>query len=278
MESTNFQGKEIPGFGRCIYCGSPGKEDGLRDEHIIPFSLGGNTIIKHASCRKCEAITSYLDGYLARNIFYEHRLHIGAPTRRPKNRPPLKPIRVNFLDGERTFDLPISDRPHMLILPVWGDPGFIRGAPPSSEYPHHLGHGYGFVPDTMNNALGLRPDQRLTPKDPTNVPINLDTFARAIAKIAHCHAVAALGIDGFRPLVLPKIVLGTYNCLPYFIGASINDPPPPREDMLHLVTVHDLRAGQLRLTVISVRLFSNLKAGGHGVPIYNVLTGPRKVR
>ena len=37
--------EEYRGFGRCIYCESDGGEAGLRDEHIIPFALGGNAVI-----------------------------------------------------------------------------------------------------------------------------------------------------------------------------------------------------------------------------------------
>lgn len=87
MEAFDVQGKSYAGFGRCIYCGSYGGVDGLRDEHITPYCLGGNAIIRGASCRACEAITSYLDGYLGRKVFYELRVHSGIQTRSPKDRP-----------------------------------------------------------------------------------------------------------------------------------------------------------------------------------------------
>lgn|ERR1700687_235409 len=66
MTVENVHGKKFPGFGRCIYCGATGL---LKDEHIIPVSLGGQTIIERASCADCEKITSYLDAYLARDLF-----------------------------------------------------------------------------------------------------------------------------------------------------------------------------------------------------------------
>jgi len=34
----DIQGYKFPGYGRCIYCGTTGT---LKDEHIIPLSLGG---------------------------------------------------------------------------------------------------------------------------------------------------------------------------------------------------------------------------------------------
>jgi 5-methylcytosine-specific restriction endonuclease McrA len=69
---VDIQGIKFPGYGRCIYCGSTGP---LKDEHIIPLSLGGKAVIEAASCGDCEKVTSYLDGYLARQIFHEPRSH-----------------------------------------------------------------------------------------------------------------------------------------------------------------------------------------------------------
>src|SRR5258707_332054 len=85
MEVLDIQGKKYPGFGRCIYCGS--NESDLRDEHIMPYCLGGNAILEAASCQRCEKITSYLDGYLGQKTFYEFRVHSGIQTRRPNKRP-----------------------------------------------------------------------------------------------------------------------------------------------------------------------------------------------
>jgi hypothetical protein len=67
MEPQDIQCKKVSvtDGGVCIYCGSDGGADGLDDEHIIPYSLGGNTELEQASCKMCGSITSYLDGYLA---------------------------------------------------------------------------------------------------------------------------------------------------------------------------------------------------------------------
>jgi len=83
METENVQGKKLPvkNGGVCIYCGSDGGADGLGSEHIIPFSLGGNTELLNASCRACEGITSYLDGYLANAVFGDFRVHMDLQSR-----------------------------------------------------------------------------------------------------------------------------------------------------------------------------------------------------
>ena len=94
---TNIHGRKFPGYGRCIYCTSDSGHSGLRDEHVIPYALGGNAVIENASCKTCEGITSYLDGYLARHVYHDLRIHRGIQTRRPKQRP--KELRATLLGG-----------------------------------------------------------------------------------------------------------------------------------------------------------------------------------
>ena len=52
---VDIQGVKFPGYGRCIYCGSTGP---LKDEHIIPFSLGGKAVIEAASSGECKKVTN----------------------------------------------------------------------------------------------------------------------------------------------------------------------------------------------------------------------------
>jgi 5-methylcytosine-specific restriction endonuclease McrA len=40
---------------RCIYCGTL---ENLTDEHIIPYGLGGRSILPKASCSECSNITT----------------------------------------------------------------------------------------------------------------------------------------------------------------------------------------------------------------------------
>jgi hypothetical protein len=57
--------------------------------------------------------------------------------------------------------------------------------------------------------------------------LNNAVFGRAIAKITYCNVVARYGLGGFRPLVLPDLILGRYPCVPYFVGSDPGVPPPP---------------------------------------------------
>ena len=123
MSRKDIQSKIYAPVGRCIYCGSDGGEDGLREEHIIPYSLGGNAKLPKASCRKCEKITSYLDGYLARKVFGHLRIHANTQTRNPKERPTSLSANI-IIDGEEEIrDFSVSDHPHFTVLPMLDKPG-----------------------------------------------------------------------------------------------------------------------------------------------------------
>ncbi|MFZ1093435.1 MAG: HNH endonuclease [Xanthobacteraceae bacterium] len=44
MAIERIDRKEYPSFDVCIYCGASGDDVELTDEHIVPFSLGGNAV------------------------------------------------------------------------------------------------------------------------------------------------------------------------------------------------------------------------------------------
>jgi hypothetical protein len=116
MELEDIQGKKYPGYGRCIYCGCRGEKYGLRGEHIIPFSLGGNAEIENASCKRCEGITSYLDGYLGRHIYNEYRSHAGVQSREPKKRPKSFPARIVVDENEEIRHLSRGAAPMIMQI------------------------------------------------------------------------------------------------------------------------------------------------------------------
>jgi len=45
----DIQGGKYDSIDRCIYCGSDGSSGGLRDEQIVPYSLGGLVALRRAS-------------------------------------------------------------------------------------------------------------------------------------------------------------------------------------------------------------------------------------
>jgi hypothetical protein len=281
----DIQGRTYPGYGRCIYCGSDGGVDGLRDEHIIPFSLGGNTVIERASCRDCERIINPVDTHLARSVYGQFRIHANVQTRNPKDRPTTLPANVVIGGEERSVHLPIADHPYALGLPIWGEPGFLRSAPIDAPFPETLWHVYHWTPDNLRKTLGLAEHEDFRVWQAGRV--NPELFARGIAKIAYCHAVLRLGLDGFRRLALPELILGKFSAVSYFVGVPMSDPPPPvAASVLHAVNFSDLQGiphphtGErrlLKLHIASVRLFANSAHRNHGMPVYHVIVGAPKL-
>ena len=279
----DIQGKKYPGYGRCIYCGSDGGVDGLRDEHIIPYSLGGNTEIENASCRDCERRINPVDTHMARAVFGEYRIHAAVQTRNPKERPTSLPARFTVGDKEITLDLPIKDHPYSLALPVWGDAGFFRSVSIDSLFPEPLTHIYHYVPATMHETLGVAETEQF--KIWSSGGFDATLFARGIAKIAYCHTVLKYGLDGFRPLALPDIILGRSSSVAYFVGGPLTIPPPPfPKGHRHAVRgvdvdglpVHEKIIGtSLKLHLVYVRLFADSAHKEHGMPIYHVIAGAR---
>lgn len=258
MEWQDIQDMRYPGYGRCIYCGSDGGSDGLRDEHIIPFSLGCNTYIEKASCRECERKINPVDTHLGRSVFGQHRIHAGVQTRNPKERPAILPANFTVRGESISLDLPIKDHPYALALPVWGDAGFFRSVPIDDPFPEVFFHMYDWTPPNLRQTLSILDDDSyvIWASGRVNAPL----FARGIAKIAYCHAIVQYGLDGFRRSVLPDLILGKFPAVSYFVGGPTNNPQKKFvTKALHAIRFFDLvgNNSQLKLLIVSVRLFAH---------------------
>jgi len=266
--------KNLRTIGRCIYCGKDGSATKLTEEHIIPFSLGADQYLKDASCLACADITKKFELHVARNIFGHHRIHQNIQTRHPKDRPNELRTRV-IKDGiENAYDLPIEDHPYFLPIPVWDRPGIIRNVPPSKEFSGLASHLYNHIPENIRETLGLA-DGDTAEIRPPDVIVDTEQFARAIAKIAYCQAIARFGFDGFRRLALPDLILGKYSCIPYFVGSVVDELPPPPQPAgpMHVIETVDVWVDGKRLLIAVIRLFAKNGTKEHGMPIYTVVVG-----
>ena len=258
--SEDLQGRKVAveGGGTCIYCGSDGGADGLRDEHIIPYSLGGKTELLAASCSACEKITSYLDGYLANAIFKHLRVHSGVQSR--SGHPKRLPALVAVEGAERTLELEPSSHPYFLHMPVWKGPGIMRGAQPTDGFGDAKAHLYWYVPPDIRETLNLRDAELAEVRNTTPLP-NLPPFARAIA-------------SRFRPLMLPDVILGRSPCIAFLVGSDMSDPEPPdAPGVLHVIQHTNVTYRRLRLMTVRVRLFAHSGTPGNGMPFYEVVVG-----
>lgn len=270
----NIQGRRYSPVGRCIYCGSGGGSKGLSDEHMIPFSLGGNAILPKASCAACATETSKIELYLARHIFHGLRSHVGAPSRK-KTLPSTLSANISVGDHDGSYEFLAADQPFALMLPTWDYPGIMRQVQPSEDFPVCNVRAYNFVPGHLREILGLAdgaPDPIIHIGSGT---LNNILFARAIAKIAYCNVVARYGLGGFRPLILPNLILGRYPCVSYFVGSDPGEPPAPNaRNVRHAIEIATANGRNgLRILVVRVRLFAHSGTQKHGMPIYHVVAG-----
>jgi hypothetical protein len=273
----DIQGKKYGPVGECIYCGSDGGSDGLRSEHIMPYSLGGNAELLAASCKDCEAITSYLDGYLGRSIYYHLRVHANTQTR--SKYPDLLPVEVETSTGKDQLLVPSQDQPFFLKMPFWAPPGVLRGISPSPQFAAEQLKVYWSVPPGFRHSIGIPDDEEIRVNDTATRPVNYPTFARAIAKIAYAHAVAHMGLLGFRPLVLPDIILGRYPMIPYFVGCDPEILPPTTRGVMHFFEFVDIAYEKIRLIAVKLRIFahSGVLSQNIGMPTYIVVIGAPKL-
>jgi hypothetical protein len=274
MEYENVEGKKerVSGGGVCIYCGCDGSENELSSEHTVPYSLGGSTELLGASCSRCGAETSYVDGYLANAVFGHLRVHLGLKSR--SGHPVILPATIGLPEGQKTVDLRPEEHPYFLNMPIWDPPGIIReGAKITDEFTNDRTDVFWHVPDDIRKTLGLSDADKGEVINNIRPP-NLSTFARGIAKIAYCTAIIKYGLDGFRPLVTPQIILGQYPHIPYFVGPlpGPHGPPAPRGQQ-HTVEFGTIAYHRLKLMFANVRLFADSSAPEGGMPRYLVIYG-----
>lgn len=202
--------------GVCVYCGSDGGLEGLRDEHVVPYSLGGQSILPQSSCRDCERITSAFEGRCARTMYGSLRMREGIQTRRPKDRPKYLPAVAQRNGVDETVLLPEAGVIAMLPLVHFPTAGIFRNPPEKS-------------PSWEGMTLEVRTD---APRDTASwetssaenfsfvQTFDVDSLARMLAKIAHCNAVGYLGFDSFEHWI-PPLILGQDPNIPYLVGAPM---------------------------------------------------------
>jgi hypothetical protein len=157
---------------------------------------------------------------------------------------------------------------------MWSPPGLlINGAKITDDFQNYTCDVFWYVPDNIRQTLGLKESDEVRIKNGIK-PHNLSTFARAITKIAYCSAILKYGLDGFRPLVTPQIILGNYPHVPYFVGPLPRPHGPPTErGQQHTVEFGDVVYNGLKLIFANVRLFADSSAPHGGMPRYQVILG-----
>ena len=82
------------------------------------------------------------------------------------------------------------------------------------------------------------------------------------------------GLDGFRPLATPNVILGRYPNIAYFVGSDPTAPSPPyQRGMQHSVSLGSITYSHTKFLTATIRLFGNSGANDKGMPFYTVIYG-----
>lgn len=256
-----------PAVGACIYCGAveyePGTGAKLHDEHIVPLGLGGNLLLREASCKSCEKTTgAKIEGLCLRLTLLHARIRYNFPTRNKRQRPTTFDIDIGEGPRRRTKQLLVEELPWISwVLPNYGLPGIISGA-----------RAQDCKCENVRAQVGAYDAERLLihgafqePVGLASISFNIGVFERMLAKIAHSYAVAELGLDGFTP-ALKSMILDGHPHQAFWIGEE-------RAHNLPGGTLYDLSLARYpsdgaEYLVVLVQLMGFL-----GTPVYAVVVG-----
>jgi hypothetical protein len=190
-------------IGRCIYCGckdysaKPGQRKyPLGAEHIVPEGIGGTLELPEASCQIHEDTTGRLvEGDVLGRTLKALRVHLKLKKKGSGPHPKTLPLDAQMDDNKQRIEVPIDDYPVVFSMLNYGPPSFVTNSNKS-----------GRTIDGVRMTV-LKNDPKMLYKK-----YKITSFAtaswdnhmlcRMLAKIGHSFAVAELGLDGFRPLLL----------------------------------------------------------------------------
>jgi hypothetical protein len=258
--------KVYPPVGRCIYCLRTNCD--LGDEHIIPQALGGNMILRDASCRECETIIGA--GFESRlthktqGMFANLRLRHDYKSKRPKDRPKKLPVTLIHHSGvKRIVNVPAKMVPrYWLTLVTAHEPGIILGTDPRAP-------GLG-APRWQHQEEDILAIQSWYPGYSVQLrgAGEYGDLMRLMAKIAHAMAAAEYGLEAFVPW-LPDYILGKDDAYPhYYVSGRVDETVDRLGD--HRISLGTWGNDGVRIGV-AVRLFCC-----YASPVYEVAVGKFK--
>lgn len=263
----------LPAVGACIYCGATNIR--LTEEHIIPKGLGGTIVLPEASCDACAKITSLFEMKVMRGFMDRGRKAMGIKGRKQHKRPKKQAVDQTFIrpDGSPfEQDVPLEDPIRLMHLPVLALPGFLDPLnPPTPDANRvdvvaletlHFGVDQSL---TLRNlkAFGVRIHERM----------DIWSFVRMLAKIAHGYHVAIRGMFRLEESPLIPIILGARHDARNWIGCTDEHPLSSDRPALHLLHEAPLEGDEgCECIAVRIKLFAP-----HGTATYILATQLREV-
>lgn len=245
-----------PAVGRCIYCNSG---EALENEHVIPFGLGGHSVILPASsCRRCAAVTGGVEAKVLRGNFRGLRERYLLPSR-SKNRPRQLPLFCINGDENVKLMVDVEDYPVTIILPIFSGPTIAAFPEMVRADAVPWGKLIGWDFELLKSKYDI--------EQFASNSIDGWSFGRMLAKIAHADAAARIGLDNFEPLLLDLILTESVDPVK-LIGTFAQVDPPAGTELNFQITGVEYSLDGVRYLGSKLRLFSNL-----GAPTYLIVVG-----
>ena len=257
---------KYPPANICIYCGRSASDlrEDLSEEHIIPFSLGGTSVLPAASCKKDRDLTSAIERYVAQHFYGSTRAHLGIRSRHKKNRQAKLDEGV-LLDGAdaagntRQIRVPFEEAPPIPVVPRLPPPNALLGLLPSEKSSISM----SVSPQAGRWLARIRKQYGLSTIHQRSETMDPYVFMRFLAKVAHAFAAADLGRQNYESWLVPTI-LGEYKTPNYLIGGFSPELEQHTEPLRRRFQADGTR--QLVVAEISIRSL-------HFLPRYQVVCG-----
>lgn len=251
--------KVFDSIGKCIYCGAT---DGLTREHVLPIGLGGGLILPDASCPRCSKITCKIENDCMRKMLLPYRLFANM-VRRRNNLPTHIPLILDTMD-HKEFTIRTEIHPKIIALPeITQYAGFLRKSPIGERF--SVKYKIFSHDDDSNKTF-----RHLQINKNAIVNVDMYSYARMLAKIAHASLVGIIGLNAFEPF-LPPLILGDNNALgPYLIGRSIRSVWNPDRIPVHQIGYFSFHFDNSMYVAVDLRMFADL---GDESPMYTIIAG-----
>lgn len=251
----------------CIYCGA--RDVRLTDEHVVPYSLGGQYVLERASCDICADITKRFEQDVARELWGDARAAYNAPTRRKKERA-TEVVLKDPKGLESDLTVPVNDYPAVFVFYEMSRAGILegRGADEDVSGTWTLS---ALSDDKRREEFHSRVPGRLTTKF-RHVP---KSFARLVAKIGYCQVLTSLSPADFDAVCLPYI-LGKSQNLSHIVGAR-PDHEPPEPNVGYRLASNRFGTDSFQVITATVRLLANCDTPTYHV-VVGIVRGQKRVR
>jgi hypothetical protein len=249
---------KYPSKGVCIYCNRC--EVQLTDEHVVPFSIGGQHILREASCLQCADITKKFEQDVARSLWGDARASYNAPTRRKKEQ--KKRILLQDPAAKNAdLDVVIGDYPAPMVFYQMHRAGILDGEPENIDR-SRVWKLISVVDENRLQDFERKYPGRLTARF-KHVP---DSFARLLVKIGYGQVMTSLDPGDFNAFCLPYI-LGLKTNLSYIVGGRITIEQP-QPGIGYSLKSHQFGTADRIVLVSEVRLYAN-----NHTPTYHIVVG-----